>query len=160
MKNRYANRRHRSRGRTGGGQRDPRRPTDRDDQLWPYREQADYGGRTEFRPCSGREAYYQRYASVSSRLVMADGAKILWFGDVLGRVIGPPRKRWDDALLVEYPSFGTFSGFCQPEYQAAVIHRTTLFQEFAAAPATTSTADGPRPREFADLIVGVLFANR
>ena len=109
--------------------------------LLRYREQADYGGRTEFTPCSGREAYYQRYAPVSSRLVMADGARILWFGDVLGRVIAPPEERWDDALLVEYPSFGALQRlFANPEYQAAVLHRTAALEDSRLLPARTSSA--------------------
>ena len=46
--------------------------------LLRFRKQADYGDRTEFAPCLGREAYFERYASVSSPLVFADGAKIHW----------------------------------------------------------------------------------
>ncbi len=34
--------------------------------LLHYKEQADYGDRTEFGPCSGREAYYQRYVPAFS----------------------------------------------------------------------------------------------
>ena len=109
--------------------------------LLRYRAQADYGDRTEFTPCSGREAYYQRYAPVSSRLVMADGAKILWFGDVLGHVIAPPDERWDDALLVEYPSFAAFQRLvANPEYQAVVIHRTAALEDSRLLPARTSSA--------------------
>lgn len=36
--------------------------------LIRYKEQADYGDRAEFAPCSGREAYYQRYAPAFAKI--------------------------------------------------------------------------------------------
>jgi uncharacterized protein (DUF1330 family) len=99
--------------------------------LLRFRAQADYGHRSdEFAPCSGREAYFERYASVSSPLVMADGAKIHWMGEVLGNVIAPPGENWDDILLVEYPSFDVLLKlFANPEYLAVVIHRTAALED-------------------------------
>lgn len=98
--------------------------------LLRFRDQADYGDRTEFPPCSGREAYYDRYAAVSSPLVMADGAKIVWMGTTIGNVIAPPDEKWDDILLVEYPRFAALQKlFSNPEYQAAVIHRTAALED-------------------------------
>jgi uncharacterized protein (DUF1330 family) len=98
--------------------------------LLRYREQADYGDCTEFVPCSGRDAYFERYATVSSPLVLADGAKIQWMGSIIGNVIAPPDEKWDDILLVEYPSFASLQKlFENPEYQAAVIHRTAALSD-------------------------------
>jgi uncharacterized protein (DUF1330 family) len=95
-----------------------------------FRDQADYGDRTEFGPCTGREAYFERYAPVASPLVMADGAKIQWMGDIIGNVIAPPEERWDLILLVEYPSFSVLQKlFANPDYQAAVFHRTAALED-------------------------------
>jgi uncharacterized protein (DUF1330 family) len=99
--------------------------------LLRFREQADYGDRSaEFSPCSGREAYFERYAAVSSPLIMADGAKIHWMGEVLGNVIAPPGEEWDEILLVEYPRFKVLLKlFANPEYLAVVVHRTAALED-------------------------------
>ena len=98
--------------------------------LLRFRDRADYGQRADISPCSGREAYYERYAPVSSPLVQADGAKVFWLGKVLAGVIGPPDERWDDVLLVQYPSFSVLQKlFANPEYQAVVFHRTAALED-------------------------------
>ena len=98
--------------------------------LLRFRDRADYGQRSDVSPCSGREAYYGRYAPVSSPLVQADGAKIFWLGRVLAGVISPPDERWDDVLLVQYPSFSVLQKlFANPEYQAVVFHRTAALED-------------------------------
>ena len=98
--------------------------------LLRFRERADYGDRTDVAPCSGRDAYFQRYGVVSTPLVKADGAKIFWLGKIMASVIGPPDERWDEALLVEYPSFGSLQRlFANPQYQAAVYHRYAALED-------------------------------
>lgn len=51
--------------------------------LLRFRDSADYGQRSDISPCSGREAYYERYAPVASPLVEAEGARVFWLGNVL-----------------------------------------------------------------------------
>lgn len=109
-----------------------------------FRDQADYGDRTEFGPCTGRQAYFDRYAPVSSPLVMADGAKIFWMGDIVGNVIAPPDEKWDLILLVEYPSFSVLQKlFANPEYQAAVIHRTAALEDSRLIASNASAIPAP-----------------
>jgi uncharacterized protein (DUF1330 family) len=109
--------------------------------LLRYRERAEYGNRTEFSPCSGRDAYYQRYAPVSTPLVMAEGGKVTWFGHVVGRVIAPPHEVWDDVILVEYPHFECLQRvFANPKYQAVVIHRTAALEDSRLLASVTSQA--------------------
>ncbi len=109
--------------------------------LLRYRDQADYGARTDQSPCSGREAYYQRYAAGGFKCVETVGGKVFWMGKVLASVIGPPDERWDDALLVEYPSFSRLQTlFANPDYQAVVFHRTAALEDSRLI--ATSTAGG------------------
>ena len=108
--------------------------------LLRFRDKADYGQRPDVSPCSGREAYYGRYAPVASPLVEAGGAKVFWLGKVLARVIGPPDERWDDVLLVQYPSFSVLQKlFANPQYQAVVFHRTAALEDSRLIASATST---------------------
>ena len=99
--------------------------------LLRYRKFADYGGRTDVAPCSGREAYHERYAPVTSRIMAADGTKVFWVGSVLAHLIAPVDESWDEILLVEYPDFAAFRNLVEnPEYQAdAVFHRTAALED-------------------------------
>ena len=111
--------------------------------LLRYREQADYGDRTDMPKCSGREAYYGPYATASFPLVEKLGGKVFWLGKVLAGVIGPPDERWDDALLVEYPSFGALQAlFADPAYQANVFHRTAALEDSRLIATTTTSGIG------------------
>lgn len=97
--------------------------------LLRYRDQADYGDRTDVTPCSGREAY-RRYADVALKCVEKVGARVFWSGSVLGSVLCPDGERWDDVLLVEYPSFACSpQAFVDPEYQAVAFHRTAALED-------------------------------
>lgn len=93
--------------------------------MLKFLERADYGDRTDVTPCSGREAYYERYAPIASRLVQADGAEIFWFGKVLATVVAPDGEDWDDFILVKYRSIGALQRhFENPEYRDIIFHRT------------------------------------
>jgi len=93
--------------------------------LLRYRENADYGERADVAPCSGREAYHERYAPVTSRIIAADGAKVFWHGSVVANLIALVDERWDEVLLVEYPNFAAFRRLLEnPKYQTeAIFHR-------------------------------------
>ena len=70
--------------------------------LLRYREQADYGSRTDIEPCTGREAY-RRYMKQAVAFVIAVGGAVVWQGAPKALLLGPPEERWDLALLVEVP---------------------------------------------------------
>ncbi len=98
--------------------------------LLRYREQADYGDRTDVAPCSGREAYHGRYLPATFQIMAADSVQLIWIGDVLARVIGPADEQWDEMALVEYPSFAAFQRLIEnPEYKAAEFHRTAALAD-------------------------------
>lgn len=99
--------------------------------LLRYREHADYGERTDVAPCSGREAYHQRYVPVTGQIMAADGAQVFWLGTVLAPVIAPTDEQWDEVVLVEYPSFAAFRRLVEnPKYKTeAVFHRTAALED-------------------------------
>ncbi len=117
--------------------------TDKDDgpvvmiNLLRYRTQAAYPSGFEAEPCTGREAY-QRYGSVAAQRVASVGGRMLWMGSVQATVIAPDAERWDDAVLVEYPSRKAFIEMVsQPEYQSASPHRTAALEDSRLIATTT-----------------------
>ena len=79
--------------------------------LVRYNEHADYGGRTDFPACSGQEAYLQRYAPAFNAVAAAEGVtgiQVLYLGNVAAALAAPDGERWDNIVLVQYPSFAAF----------------------------------------------------
>ncbi len=99
--------------------------------LLRYREHADYGDRAGVAPCSGREAYFQRYVPAFNQIPSADEIKIFFVGPVHAGVVAPPDERWDDMAIVEYPSFAAFRRIVEnPMYEAeAAFHRTAALAD-------------------------------
>jgi uncharacterized protein (DUF1330 family) len=59
-------------------------------------------------PCSGREAYLQRYAPAFREAAAAaevEGIRVIYLGAVAATLVGPEDPHWDAIALVEYPSF-------------------------------------------------------
>ncbi len=104
--------------------------------LVRYKEQADYGDRAEFAPCSGREAYYQRYAPAFAKIAECSETtknfQVMFVGAVLARLVGPNDENWDDVVLVEYPNWAAFRGIVEsPEYQRdAAPHRRAALADW------------------------------
>lgn len=97
--------------------------------LLRFRDQAHYADRNE-PPCSGRDAYYTRYAPVATKLVLEIGGQVIWAGSALAHIVAPADERWDDVLLVRYPNFARIMElFEKPEYQAVVHHRTAALAD-------------------------------
>ena len=97
--------------------------------LLRYRERAEYPPGSTAEACSGREAY-QRYGAAVTPMLAAHGAQALWFGNVKQTVIGPADERWDDAILVRYPSRAAFLAMVSsPEYQRIAVHRTAALAD-------------------------------
>jgi len=58
------------------------------------------------------------------------GAEVMWFGRVPQTVIGPDGVRWDDAILVRYPSRKAFLGMVsRPDYRRITAHRTAALDD-------------------------------
>lgn len=80
--------------------------------LVRYREQANYGERTDVAPCSGLAAYLERYVPAFNRAVAdlgVTGIKLFYTGAVVGDLVAPPDEKWDTVAVVEYPNFRRFS---------------------------------------------------
>lgn len=76
--------------------------------LLRYNQQAIYDASSEFPPCSGREAYFQRYVPAFSEIAEGTGIKPFWIGNVAAAIVAPADEHWDDVAVVEYPSFKAF----------------------------------------------------
>ncbi len=60
------------------------------------------------KPCSGREAYMQRYAPAFNQVaaeLSVEGIEVLYVGAVAETILGPAEPKWDAIAVVRYPSF-------------------------------------------------------
>ena len=97
--------------------------------LLRYRDRAEYPSGSSAEPCSGRDAY-QRYSAAVMPMLIAVGGKALWLGNVKRTVIGPASDRWDDAILVQYPSRKAFLTMVSTsDYQSVAVHRTAALAD-------------------------------
>src|SRR3954468_17593400 len=70
-----------------------------------FRDRADYGGKFDLAPCSGREAYFQRYAPAFNKVAQGEDYGLFWVGNVRGMLVSPDGQAWDDIVIVRYASF-------------------------------------------------------
>ena len=109
--------------------------------LIRYRAQADYGeqvggGKAGFPPCSGREAYLERYvaafAQVAAKVAPGETFRPVFLGSVAATVVAPPGEGWDDIAIVEYASFDALRKIIEaPEYEAeAAPHRRAALEDW------------------------------
>lgn len=77
--------------------------------LLRFRDRADYPHPSGLEPCTGREAYFERYIPAFNRTVEPIGeTELLFAGDVEARLVGPVDEAWDAIALVRYADFGVF----------------------------------------------------
>lgn len=105
--------------------------------LLRFREVADYSASPELapdEPISGRAAY-ARYSEHTLPLLQAAGGEVLFAGRAGHPVIGPQDERWDQVLLVRYPSREAFASFTGDEtYLAGAGHRTAALVDSRLIP--------------------------
>lgn len=102
--------------------------------LLRYRAQADYGPHASEAACTGREAY-GRYAEAVAACLAAVGARVVFAGAAADSLIGPPDERWDDVLLVEYPSGqALLTMLGSPQYRAIGHHRQAALADSRLVP--------------------------
>jgi uncharacterized protein (DUF1330 family) len=98
--------------------------------LLRFRDVAAYEAGSGDEPCSGRDAYYKRYAPGATPLVMQMGGSVFWSGTTLAHLIAPHYEHWDDVLLVQYPEISCLVRlFDNPDYQAIMHHRTAALED-------------------------------
>ena len=110
--------------------------------LLRYHPQANYGDTVPgLAPCSGSEAYHQRYVPAFGELAQGQGIQPVWVGRALARLVGPAGEQWDEIALVEYPSFEAFRQLVEsPAYHAqAAPHRLAALADWRLI-ATAKTA--------------------
>ena len=59
-------------------------------------------------PCSGMEAYIQRYAPAFNQVAAelgVEGIEVVYVGAVAQTILGPAEPKWDAIALVRYPNF-------------------------------------------------------
>jgi uncharacterized protein (DUF1330 family) len=94
-----------------------------------FRERAEYPAGSGHASCSGREAY-QRYGIKAIEYVRAVGGKPIYRGTAHVTLIGPQDERWDEILLVQYPSPAAFLKMVSnPDYLACGVHRTAALKD-------------------------------
>lgn len=94
-----------------------------------YRDQADYHGKSELPPCSGRDAYFQRYAPAFNKVAQGEDYGLFWVGNVRGVLVGSEGETWDDVVIVRYSSFAALRRILESsayEEQAAPHRRAAL----------------------------------
>ena len=111
--------------------------------LLRYNERADYGADQNLPPCSGREAYFQRYVPAFGALAEGTGITPFWIGNVLGGIVAPTDEQWDDVAVVEYPNFHAFRTLVESDaYRTeADPHRLAALADWRLI--ATSKADLP-----------------
>jgi len=97
-----------------------------------YRETARYEGDADETPCSGREAYRQRYLPMFQKLAGSTEYKLIFFGSVLAKLVGPAGAQWDDVAIVEYASYADFCAVVNSERyrREANPHRLAALADF------------------------------
>jgi len=100
--------------------------------LLRYRAHARYEDGFEAAPCTGREAYHERYRPAFRRLAGSKPIARIFLGSFLASVVGAQGERWDEAAINEYGDFATFRSIVDTEtYRREVApHRHAALEDF------------------------------
>ena len=104
--------------------------------LLRYRETATYDADADHAPCSGQEAYFQRYipafAKVAAEVAPGETFSVSWVGAVLATLVPPTGENWHAIAIVEYPSFEVLRRIIDsPEYKSeADPHRRAALEDW------------------------------
>lgn len=100
--------------------------------LVRYRSEAAYETESTLPPCSGREAYFQRYAPAFNRVAQGEDYGLFWVGHVHGVLVGTDGEAWDDIVIVRYASFTVLRSILEsPAYaEQAEPHRIAALADW------------------------------
>jgi uncharacterized protein (DUF1330 family) len=105
--------------------------------LLRYRATAAYPAGSAAEPVTGREAY-ERYTRLTIPHLIKVGARPIWRANAQACFFAPEGERWDEAVLVRYPSRSAFERMItNPDYQAGTIHRTAALEDSRLIPTTS-----------------------
>lgn len=104
--------------------------------LLRYRATAEYPHGSGMQKVTGREAY-DRYIQLTLPHLVKVGARPIWRANAQACFFAPEGERWDEAVLVRYPSRSAFERMItNPDYQAGTIHRTAALEDSRLIPTT------------------------
>ena len=97
-----------------------------------FRDRADYQGTSALPSCSGRDAYFQRYAPAFNKVAQGEDYGVFWLGNVRQVLVGAEGEHWDDIVIVRYSSFAALRRILQSEaYEAeAAPHRRAALADW------------------------------
>lgn len=109
-----------------------------------YRDAAAYETGSDLPPCSGREAYFQRYAPAFNAVGQGEDFSVFWVGNVHGILVGQDGEAWDDIVIVRYASFDVLRKLLQSLAYAeqAAPHRRAALSDWKFL--VTTQPDLPR----------------
>ena len=97
--------------------------------LLLYKEWAEYPPNTVTEKLTGKQAY-EYYSELSIPFVNKVGGVPMWRGTFGINMIGPHDERWDEILIMQYPTRSTFQSMLNdPGYQEIVFHRTAAVKD-------------------------------
>ncbi|MBB3692849.1 DUF1330 domain-containing protein [Sphingomonas sp. BK580] len=76
--------------------------------LLRFHDEARYDPGDGHAPCSGREAYYDRYVAIFRQLTAGQAIAPEWRGSVGAAIVGADGEAWDEVVIVRYPSVAAF----------------------------------------------------
>ncbi|HXT08870.1 MAG TPA: hypothetical protein VN715_18280 [Roseiarcus sp.] len=97
-----------------------------------FRESALYQDGRDESPCSGREAFFERYVPAFRRLAAGRSIQRVFAGHVIAKIVAPAGADWDIAALNEYADFATFRAIVDTDaYRSeAQPHRLAALDDF------------------------------
>lgn len=112
--------------------------------LVRYHPQAQYDDHSPFGPCSGQEAYLQRYAPAFNQIAEAlhiTGIRPYFVGGAVATLVALPGEHWDNVVVMEYPSFAAMRRILEsPAYAAqAAPHRRAALADWRFIATTNLT---------------------
>ena len=111
--------------------------------LLLYKEWAEYTEGTVDEKITGQQAYGY-YSELSIPFVNKVAGVPMWRGEFGVNMIGPVDEKWDEILIMQYPSRSAFEQMlADPDYQAIVFHRTAAVKDSRLYAATSPQAIGP-----------------
>ncbi|MGO6748008.1 hypothetical protein ACCS93_37320 [Rhizobium ruizarguesonis] len=85
-----------------------------------YRREAYYEQDSGLPPCSGREAYLNRYAPAFAEVAQGERYSVFRIDDVKGMLAAPPENWWDDVVIVKCANLATLRRIFESPVYAAV----------------------------------------
>jgi uncharacterized protein (DUF1330 family) len=78
---------------------------------------------------TGAQAF-ERFDEIVKERIRAAGGQMIWGAPALMTVVGPPNERWDEILMMSFPSCHAFVELhADPDYESAQVHWTAALAE-------------------------------